>query len=247
MYGSKRISQGRSFAEKFYDDTTPYSPYVVIKYQYVPQDTVGEYLRSKTRVETWRGARSYSEWTQKIGTVKDAEAYRNFVEKSDRELESLTTRTSLNTLHDTYTVVVGVIDKAILHSGPGGENVISYADLFGFLAALGFDPLAPIRRSQKEYIDALGEIVRKEIVKGDFNKDSIKARIMSGLGNKMVDAVQEYIFGGRKPKLARATTEEYRPVLAHHVEFVKNFFQVFSNSFLCPLRSRAGPFITQLY
>ena len=211
MYGSKRISQGRSFAEKFYDDTTPYSPYVVIKYQYVPQDTVGEYLRSKTRVETWRGARSYSEWTQKIGTVKDAEAYRNFVEKSDRELESLTTRTSLNTLHDTYTVVVGVIDKAILHSGPGGENVISYADLFGFLAALGFDPLAPIRRSQKEYIDALGEIVRKEIVKGDFNKDSIKARIMSGLGNKMVDAVQEYIFGGRKPKLARATTEEYRP------------------------------------
>lgn len=211
MYGSQRISQGRSFAEKFYDDTTPYSPYIIIKYQFVPQDTVGEYLQSKTHINTWRGTLSYSEWTQKIGTVKGAEAYRNFVEKSDRELESLTTRTSLNTLHDTYTVVVGVIDKAILHSGPGGENVISYEDLFRFLAALGFDPLAPIRRSQKEYIDALGEIVRKEIVNGDFNKDSIKSHIMSGLGNKMVYAVQEYIFGGRKPKLATATTEEYRP------------------------------------
>ena len=211
MYGSQRISQGRSFAEKFYDDTTPYSPYIIIKYQFVPQDTVGEYLQSKTHIKTWRGTRSYSEWTQKIGTVKDAETYRNFVEKSDRELESLTTRTSLNTLHDTYTVVVGVIDKAILHSGPGGENVISYADLFRFLAALGFDPLAPIRRSQKEYIDILGKIVRNEVVKGDFNKDSIKAHIMSGLGNKIVYAAQEYIFGGTKPRLASATTEEYRP------------------------------------
>ena len=35
-------------------------------------------------------------------------------------------------------------------------------------------------------------------------------------------------------------------ILAHLVELVKNFFQVFSNSFLCSLRSRLSPFITQL-
>ena len=35
-------------------------------------------------------------------------------------------------------------------------------------------------------------------------------------------------------------------ILAHLVELVKNFFHVFSNSFLCSLRSRLSPFITQL-
>ena len=36
-------------------------------------------------------------------------------------------------------------------------------------------------------------------------------------------------------------------ILTHRFEFVKNFFQVFSNSFRCESCSRLSPFITQLF
>jgi len=209
-------------------DQFPWSPFQVFQFKLVPNTgtfsspkkytTVGGVHKTYGVITRGPNAGKQYERSHYLGMRQRAEAFNDIYKGFNRPY--YTSRlggsfTGGRFTPDTFTVVIGVVDKSLRHEGqPIGEgqdgDTLKYDVLFELLDNLNFKPLTVLLKNEKKINSEIEKCVLKIVKsKGVLSKQTFIDKL-SVVAGKWTEEVRSYIYGSDTPPLKDKTVDYFR-------------------------------------